>query len=481
GDYDVDGTTATAMLLRFFGHLGLSADFYIPERLSEGYGLSQKGVDFAADNECDLIITVDCGITAVNEVEYANRLGIEVIICDHHQPGENIPPALAILNPRRPDCRYPFPDLAGVGVAFKLVQGLQQQLGLDETILLDLLPLVAIGSAADIVPLVDENRIFVKFGLRGLRTTSNLGLQALLEACDLRDKEIGTGQVVFMIAPRLNAVGRMGDAGRAVRLLTIENEQQARNIASILEAENRTRRSIDDVTFQEALEMVDNQFDLERDRILVLEQEGWHPGVIGIVASRIVEKYYRPTIMISTVDGKGKGSARSILGFDIYQALKDCENLLLEFGGHKYAAGLSIEAKRVEELRKRLNELAVSTLTEELLTPKLLIDTEVGLDEIEPGLLKLIDRMAPFGPQNMRPVFVSKDLQIVGSPAVVGKNHLKFKVRQNGKVMDAIGYSLGDLHYRITSGERGVQMVYVVDENEWEGRRYTQLRVKDLR
>ncbi len=481
GDYDVDGTTATSLLFRFFKYLNHPVDFHVPDRILDGYGLSGKGIEQAAQNEYNLIITVDCGVTAIQEIELARDLGMDVIICDHHQSGTKLPPAVAILNPKRAECSYPFKELAGVGVAFKLVQAIQQHLELDEALLLNLLNLVAIGSAADIVPLVDENRILVKFGLQYIRRTDNVGLRALVQSAGLDNKEIGTGQVVFMLAPRINAVGRLGDAGRAVRLLTTENDQQAKNIASILESENRIRRDIDEDTFLQAIEVVENNYDPQNERALVLNKDGWHPGVIGIVASRIVEKYFRPTIMIATEDGKGKGSARSIPGFDLYEALKSCKDLMIDFGGHKYAAGLSIKLENIPQLRERFNEIASENLTDDMLIPKLSVDAEIQFSEITWELLKLLNKMAPFGPQNMRPVFMSKDLEVVGTPTIVGKNHLKFKVRQDGIVMDAIGFNLGDKLYRISCGEHGVDMVYVLDENEWQGRKKIQLRVKDLR
>jgi len=481
GDYDVDGTTATSMLLLFFQRLHQPVDFYVPDRLTEGYGLSEQGIRQAHENGCQLLISVDCGITATREVELANRLGIDVIICDHHEPGPTLPPAAAVLNPKRRDCSYPFKELSGVGVAFKLLQALRIHLKLDEAILMPLLDFVAVGSSADIVPLIDENRILVKLGLANIAKTENLGLQALLNSTGLRGQTIGVGQVVFVIAPRINAVGRMGDAGRAVRLLTADNPQVAANIASILESENRIRRDIDEETFAQALDLVATKLDPSDPSVLVIDNEGWHPGVIGIVASRMVEKYFRPTVMIATENGQGKGSARSIPGFDIYQALKGCEDLMEEFGGHKYAAGLTIAADKIPLLKERLAEAAADTLTDDLLTPKLRIDTEVRFREIDADLIKLLNRMSPFGPQNMRPVFLSRDLQVVGSPRVVGRNHLKFKVRQDGIVMDAIGYGLGDLMYRIASGEKHVDVVYALDENEWQGRKHLQLRVKDLR
>ena len=482
GDYDVDGTTATSMLLLFFRNLGQSVDFYIPDRLLEGYGLSEKGMVFAKENGFGLIITVDCGITAVDEVKLANELGIDVIICDHHQPAEDLPSATAILNPKRPDCTYPFKELAGVGVAYKLLQALRSYLNLDDSTVLEFLGLVSIGSSADIVPLVDENRVIVKHGLQSLSQTNNIGLSALIDSSGLTDCEIGTGQVVFVLAPRINAVGRMGDAGRAVRLLTSDNKQQAKNIATILESENRHRKSIDEETFSEAYEMVENNFNPEEENVFVLHKNGWHPGVIGIVASRLVEKFYRPTVMIATDEnGRGRGSARSIAGFNIYEALKECEDLMVSFGGHKYAAGLTVEIENIPLLREKLSQVASERLTADLLKPKLSIDSEIRLREIDWQLIKLINRMAPFGPQNMRPLFLSKGLQVVGTPSIVGKNHLKLKVRQDGIVMDAIGFNLGDKIYRISPGDQDVEMVFIIDENEYQGRKTIQLRVKDLR
>ncbi|TDI88192.1 MAG: single-stranded-DNA-specific exonuclease RecJ [Caldithrix sp.] len=482
GDYDVDGTTATSMLLLFFRNLGQDVGFYIPDRLLEGYGLSEKGMVFAKENGLDLIITVDCGITAVDEVKLANEFGIDVIICDHHQPAQDLPPAMAILNPKREDCTYPFKELAGVGVAFKLLQALQRHLALDESTVMRFLGLVSIGSSADIVPLVDENRVIVKHGLQSLSEPKSIGLEALIDSSGLSDREIGTGQVVFVLAPRINAVGRMGDAGRAVRLLTSDNKQQAKNIATILESENRHRKSIDEETFSQAFEIIESDFNPGEESFFVLHKKGWHPGVIGIVASRLVEKFYRPTLMIATDEkGLGRGSARSIAGFNIYEALKECEDLMVNFGGHKYAAGLTIEIENIPLLREKLSQIAAKQLTDDLLKPKLSIDSEIRFHEIDGQLIKLINRMAPFGPQNMRPLFLSKGLHVVGTPSVVGRNHLKLKVRQDGVIMDAIGFDLGEKIYRISPGEQDVEMVYIIDENEYKGRKTIQLRVKDLR
>ncbi len=481
GDYDVDGITAISFLYLILKELGVKVSYYIPDRLSEGYGLSEKGIRKAADEGISLIVTVDCGVTGHREIELARSLGIDVVVSDHHEPSPMLPDAVAVIDPKRADCPYPFKELAGVGVAYKLAQGLLNRMDIDESILENYLEFVAIGTSADIVPLVDENRIFVKAGLDRLNNTENIGLQALLNAAGLQYRQIGTGQIVFIIAPRINAVGRMGDAERAVRLMTTDDPGEAHAIAAVLEQENRHRKSVDEETFNEALTQAEEQFDKDSSRTLVLYKEGWHPGVIGIVASRVVERYYRPTILISVEDGIGKGSARSIEGFDLYSALKECEDLLIGFGGHKYAAGLSIEAEKIETFRERFEAIARRKLTEERLIPKLNIESELQLDEIDSKFLKLLKLFAPYGPRNMRPVFVSYNLQVVGSPSIVGGNHLKFKIRQNGTVFDVIGFGMGDLYYRLTPGENSLDLAFVIEENEYMGRKTIQLRAKDLR
>ncbi len=481
GDYDVDGITAVSMLYLLLTQLGADVSFYIPHRVQEGYGISTAGIDEAAKAQVDLIISVDCGVTAIREVEYARQLNMDVIISDHHEPGIHLPNAYAILNPKCEGANYPFQELAGVGVAYKLAQALITALNLNGSILEDFVDLVAIGSAADIVPLIDENRIFVKEGLKKLNETKRPGLQALLRVAGLLNKPIGTGQIVFIIAPRINAVGRMGNAERAIELFTTQDYDRALEIANVFEAENRQRKNIDEETFRMAQQIIDENYDLSQHYGLVLDRDGWHPGVIGIVASRVVEKYYRPTVMISIEDNIGKGSARSIAGFDIYLALKQCEDLLIGFGGHKYAAGLTIEKDKIEPFRERFNEIAHQHLDEDLLSPMLRIEGEVRLSEIDSRLYKFLKLLAPFGPQNMRPVFLSQRIQVVGTPVIVGNNHLKFKVRQDGVVLDAIGFNLGDLIYRIEPGVSNLDMTYVIEENTYLGRTTLQLRVKDLR
>ncbi|MDZ7362822.1 MAG: single-stranded-DNA-specific exonuclease RecJ [candidate division KSB1 bacterium] len=481
GDYDVDGTTATALSTLVFRTLGYEAPHYIPERLREGYGLSMAGIEKAHAAGVDLILAVDCGVTAHKEIQRARELGIDVIVCDHHQPAAQLPPANALLNPKRNDCPYPFKELCGVGVVFKLMQGLFRYLNRDEKELYRYLDLVAIGSAADIVPLVDENRIFVKHGLEQLNRTENTGLRALVQVCGLQKTAIDGGQVLFIIAPRINAVGRMGDARRAVSLLISQNENEALEIAQILDAENRERRSVDDETFREAVEMIQTQCDPQNDTAFVLHQEHWHPGVIGIVASRVVEKYFRPTVMIATANGMGKGSVRSIPGFDIYRALSQCADLLLAFGGHKYAAGLTIETEQIPALRRRLQEVAGRSLTPELLAPKLRIDGEIRLPEIETRLVNFLKALAPYGPQNMRPVFVSRGVRVSGAPQIVGNNHLRFHVKQDNKRFDCIGFGLGEKINLLNNSKGEIDLAYLIEENTYQGRTTLQLRIKDIR
>ncbi len=481
GDYDVDGVTSTALLKLVFRSLGCDVPHYIPERLREGYGLSLTGIEKAHAQGVNLIIAVDCGVSAVEEIRRARALGMDVIVCDHHQPGPLLPPATALLDPKRSDCPYPFKELAGVGVSFKLMQALCRHLGQDPATLLRHVELVAIGSAADIVPLTDENRVLVKAGVEKLNATENIGLQALINVCSLQGSELGTGHIVFILAPRINAVGRMGDANRAVDLLTADDPEQAQSIACVLDAENRERRSIDDSTFREALELVEQQCDLGRDNVIVLDREAWHTGVIGIVASRVVEKFYRPTIMISTDNGMGKGSARSIPGFDIHHALTQCQELMLAYGGHKYAAGLSIRTDHIASLRAKLQEIAAQTLSADMLKPRLLIDGEIEFADINERFMKFLKAMAPYGPQNMRPVFVSRGLRVLGNPQIVGNNHLRFNVMQGNRRLDCIGFNLGDLRHRLTDGRSDVDLAYLVEENTWQGRTTIQLRVKDIR
>jgi single-stranded-DNA-specific exonuclease len=480
GDYDVDGTNGAAMLYLVLKSLGANVLVHIPDRFKEGYGISKYGIDQAHELKATLLLAVDCGITAVDQVDYARSLGINVIICDHHEPSEKIPNAQAVLDPLKPSCQYPFKHLSGCGVAFKLLQGLARSYG-REDLPYDYLDFVSLASTADIVPLVDENRTLVKLGLDQINLNPRPGIRALIERSGLKLGQLNTGQIVFVLAPRINAVGRLGAASRAVELLTCTDEATARDLALVLEGENQNRRKIDEETFTHAQQLVEQYLDLENDAAIVLHQETWHPGVIGIVASRLVEKYYKPTVMLTTVDGVVKGSARSVAGFDIYQALKKVEDKLLQFGGHKYAAGLAIEANRLDEFRDAFNAVVKELLPDELRTPELRIDLHLDLKDITPKFIRLLKQFAPFGPQNMRPTFLSDDVEVVGSGRIVGKNHLRFKVRQDGIVLDVIGFNLGNFLTQLTPMRKDLRLVYSVEESEWNGETFPQLKAKDLK
>jgi len=480
GDYDVDGITSVSELYLFLKERGADLLFYIPDRLQEGYGLSRSGVEKAAEAGATLLITVDCGITGVEEVAYAAQLGVDVIISDHHEQGDVLPDAVAVLDPKRKGCEYPFKELAGVGVVFKLIQAISQHLKLDDSEYRKYADLVALGSAADIVPIIDENRVLVNKGLELISKMERAGIKAMFDAAGWRGKNVSTGQLVFVIAPRINAVGRLGNAERAVRLLISDDKQQTKEMAGVLESENRNRKLIDEETYKDALGILSVEFNDAEDRAVVLAKEGWHSGVIGIVASRIAERVYRPTIMISVENGIGKGSARSIASFDIYSAIKKCSDKLIGFGGHRYAAGLTIESGKIDEFKKAFKEVASDLLEEEDLVKKIIYDGEIKLSDIDERFVKILHYFAPFGPRNMRPVFKSSNLNVVGSPRIVGKNHLKFKVSQDGAVFDAIGFDLGNLLYRLSPGEKNMELLYVVEENVWNGRTQVQLRVKDL-
>lgn len=480
GDYDVDGITATSLMYMVLNKLGAQVDFYLPNRLTEGYGLSKESIDEAKSNGVSLLITVDTGMTAVDEINYATTQGIDVIVTDHHEPGESLPHAIAIINPKQPDCSYSS-ELSGVGVAFKFVQALYQTLEQDERELEDHLDLVALGTSADIVPLVGENRVLTKYGIRQISRTNKPGLKSLAFVSGLMGKDISTGQVVFILAPRINALGRLGDAGEAIRLLATRDEKVASEIARKLDRENKRRKEIDEKTLHEALQQMEEIVDLENNRAIVLAGEGWHQGVIGIVASRLVERYHLPTVMISINDGKGKGSARSIPGFHLCEALKECESLLIRYGGHKYAAGLSIEQKNIETFRKRFVEVSNRKLSSEDIIPKLFIDLEIELTDIDNAFVDFIEAFSPFGPQNMRPIFLTRNCEVVGQPYVVGKNHLKMKVRKGDAIFDVIGFGFGDMARVISSKGSLVDIVYAIEYNTYNDITRKQIRLKDIK
>jgi single-stranded-DNA-specific exonuclease len=487
GDYDVDGTNGAALLWTFLSSVHADVEYFIPDRIKDGYGLSVPGVERAKDRGVQLLLSVDCGITALKPVDRARELGLDVVICDHHEPGDVIPSAYAVLDPLKPSCKYPYKSLCGCSVAFKLIQALSQNSALHPVLeeggqsLDRYLDFVTLATTADIVNLTGENRVLVKLGLELLNTNPRPGVHALIETSGLRLGTITAGQIVFVLAPRINAVGRLGDATRAVELLTSESFTVALERARVFEEENKNRRKIDEDTFIEAQEIVEKFLDLDNEGAIILHQETWHPGVIGIVASRLVERYYRPTIMMTTVDGVAKGSARSVAGFDIYQALKRCEDKLVQFGGHKYAAGLSVEVARLDEFKEAFNIVAKELLTEDLLTPEIRIDAEIPLKEITPKFVRILSQFAPFGPGNMRPVFIARNVELYGTPRIVGRNHLKFKVRVNGQVFDAIGFNLGSLMEKLLHGRKTIDIAFSLDEAEYAGETMPQLKIRDLK
>jgi single-stranded-DNA-specific exonuclease len=488
GDYDVDGTNGASLLWNFLTRAGANVHYFIPDRVREGYGLSNAGIEQARQLGAGLLVAVDCGITAVKQVEFARSIGIDVIICDHHEPGVPLPAAIAVLDPLKPSCSYPFKYLCGCGVGFKLVQALCEEpsiaarLGANaETMLLSYLQYVTLATIADIVSLTGENRTIVKLGLELINTTPLPGIRALIESSGLKPGRVNAGQVVFVLAPRINAVGRLGDAMRAVELLTCDSYERALTLAQVMEEENRNRRKIDEDTFAKAQEFVEQNVDVDKNHAIVLHQDAWHPGVIGIVASRLVERYYRPTVMMTTIDGVAKGSARSIAGFDIYQALKKCEDKVIQFGGHKYAAGLTVELDKVDEFRQAFYKVANETLPKELLIPEIRIDSDVDIADLTPKFVRVLSQFAPFGPDNMRPVFSARNVELYGHPRIVGKNHLKFKVKKNSRTIDAVGFNLGDLLDRTIQGRAGLDLAFSLDENDFEGEMMPQLKIRDIK
>lgn len=482
GDYDVDGTTSVAILYIFLEEFGVDVEFYIPHRFKEGYGISEEGIQHAIDINADLIVSVDCGITAVDETEQAKEHGIDMIICDHHNVGDTIPDAVAVLDPKREDCEYPFDGLSGAGVGFKLVQGTTTKLGLSDQLAYKLLDLVAISIASDIVPIENENRILMREGLEQINTEPRVGIKALLELINLDIGSLTTSNIVFSIGPRINAAGRMGDATKAVKLLISDTPAEAKSRAHELESINVARRDKDSETMEEAKEMVDREYNLDEISSMVLHNPDWHIGVIGIVASRLVDTYGRPAVMLSTVNGKIKGSARSIDGFNIYDAFKECEDLLEQFGGHEYAAGLTIEKENLDEFRRRINEIASNNLSEKDFTQELKIDCELDLSNVDMRFWKLLSQFEPFGPGNLQPIFVSRDVRVVGVPTVVGKGHLKMKVAQNGSgTFDVIGFNMHEYLPVIRNTEnQKINIAYSLEENEWNGRRTLQIRLRDI-
>ncbi len=482
GDYDVDGVSGAALLVAGLRRAGGEVDYAVPRRLEHGYGLHASIVEQAADAGVRVLVTVDHGISAADAVTLARGRGMDVIICDHHLPPPTLPPATAILNPAQRDCAYPFKDLCGVGIAFKLLQALFGSEANEE--LWPFLDLVALGTIADLVPLVGENRIFVKHGLAQLAATTRPGLRALAQVAGFPLDGLGAGRVAFGLAPRINAAGRLDDATAAVRLLLTCDPTEARELATQLDRQNRERQELEASILAEALAQAEAQHDFQRDRAIVLASPDWHPGVIGIVAARLVERFGRPTALIGIQGQEARGSARSAAGWHIADALGKCADLLLHYGGHRAAAGFSLHPDRIDAFRERFLSLAAAELTDDDLVATLAGDAEVSLDALDLGLADLLAQLAPHGVGNPEPLLVARRLQVMHAPRRVGQNHLKMKVRQSvrgGQVVEAIGFNLGSFVEVLSqpSAPR-IDLAFVPERNVWNDREILQLRVKDL-
>jgi len=480
GDYDVDGVTSTVLLLRVLRRLGGNCDYYLPNRLTEGYGMSETGVRHAAENGAALIITVDCGITACKEAALAQSLGMDIIITDHHEPKDALPDALAIIDPKRHDCAYPDKSLAGVGIALKLCQALAEITGRGNELWSDLLELAALGTAADIVPMTGESRLITALGFAQMQSTAILGLKALIDVQGLSGGKMSTGQVVFQIAPCINAVGRLGDPRRGVELLLTEDSAIAALYAKELREANLERRALDSLAAEEAFKWVEENCTPENDYGLVAASPDWHVGVIGIVASKVVERFSRPSILISIgEDGISKGSGRSVHGFHLLEALDECAPALEAYGGHAAAAGLSVRTDKIDAFRERFNAAVKSRVSIDDLTPRVIADVETSIDALTPKLLRIISQMEPFGPGNMRPVLLCRGLKHRYPPKVLKQKHLKMSLTSNGVVMDAIAFGMGD-RFEEVSAARQIDVAFALEDNEWNGKVSLQMNVKGL-
>ncbi|MBN2017735.1 MAG: single-stranded-DNA-specific exonuclease RecJ [Candidatus Cloacimonetes bacterium] len=482
GDYDVDGTTATSILLMGLRELEANVDFYIPNRMIEGYGLSLTGNKAIESMQAQLIITVDCGINAVDEIADLNNDGIDVIVTDHHTPKEVIPEAYAIIDPKLKDSTYPYSELSGAGIALKLLTAIFIKGGKDGLDAIErYCDLAGLGTIADIVPLTGENRIIARLGIERLQKRKNMGINYLLNLSGLKKVVLKSSDIVFKLAPRINAAGRMGSADRAVELMTATTPEHAKNLALSIDSENYKRQKIDQDTFKTACDMIEAKYpDMNNTYFIVLAAEEWHPGVIGIVASKIVEKYNRPTILITLSEGEGSGSGRSIQNFNIFDCLSNFEDFLISFGGHKYAAGLTILPEYIDILDEKLNEYAREILSEKEIQPQISVVDEINLQQIDDELIKWLKMFAPFGPKNMNPIFMSSNVMVVGYPYTVGMNHLKIKALQNEKTLDLIGFNMGDLVPFLKKGSR-IDIAYSLEENNWQNISKIQGKLKDIR
>jgi single-stranded-DNA-specific exonuclease len=481
GDYDVDGTTAVGCMHRFLAQVfpADKLDFYIPHRYREGYGISKQGIDFAASEGFTLMIALDCGIKSVELIGYAKSLGIDFIVCDHHLPGSSIPPAVAILNPKQSDCNYPYKELCGCGVGLKLVMALTQHWNLPASHYLELLDLAATAVAADIVPITGENRVIAYFGLQKANTNPSLALKVIMDVSGVSGK-ILIHHLVFMVAPRVNAAGRMDDARKVIELFTAADESTAKAIALQLQADNTERKEADQSITQEALDLIRQTEPDQPKRSTVVYQPHWHKGVVGIVASRLIDHYYRPTIVLTKSGDLVAGSARSIPGFNIHDGLEQCSDLLLGFGGHYFAAGMTMNPDNVEAFARRFNEIVTATVPEDAFIPELLLDAEVRLRDLTMKFYDILTQMEPFGPENPQPVFVARGLRDLGHSKVVKDLHLRLVAQQDGHPMQGIGFNLAEKIKIVRSGFP-FDVAFHLDVNEWQGKKTLQMRILDLK
>lgn len=481
GDYDVDGTTSVALVYSYLKNYYDNLGFYIPDRYAEGYGISFKSIDFAKENDFSLVIALDCGIKAVDKIDYANTKNVDYIICDHHTPGNVIPNAVAVLDQKQDDCNYPYKELSGCGVGFKLLQAYSEKNNLPKEKLFSYLDLVVISIASDIVPITGENRVLAYFGLKELNKNPRLGLKSIIKIAGASDKNLTISDIVFKIGPRINAAGRINDANDSVKVLVAQTEETAEEFAKIIDNYNIERREIDLKITNQALAEIEENIELKDQKSTVLYNPNWHKGVVGIVASRLIEKHYKPTIVLTLSNGLITGSARSVQGFDLYAALDKCSDLFVNFGGHKYAAGISLKEENLEEFKQRFEKEVANTITEESLKQKIIVDSNLELSEITPKFYRILQQLCPFGPENMTPIFVSKNVINAGYTKRVGedKSHLKLNISQNNYKVDGIAFGMGDFYDKIKTSK--FEVCYNIEENHFRGNTSLQLMVRDIK
>ena len=483
GDYDVDGTTSVTLVYGFLSNFYTNLTYYIPDRYNEGYGISYIGIDYAADNDISLVIALDCGIKAIEKIDYAKEKGVDFIICDHHLPGEKIPKAIAVLDPKRSDCEYPFKELSGCGVGYKLMEAIAVKKAIPTEELHAKLDILAVSICADIVPMVGENRIFTHMGIKKLNTNPQPGFEAMLTIANNKKKELTVTDVVFSLAPRINAAGRIESGNKAVEVMLSLNAQSAMEGGNHIDGQNTDRKELDRSITEEALKMIEEDSMLKNQKTTVLYNENWHKGVIGIVASRCIESYYRPTIILTKSKDMAAGSARSVKGFSVYNAIEQCADLLEQFGGHKYAAGMTLKIENIPAFQQKFEKVVSESIPPELLIPEVEIDCELALSAINKKFFTVLKQFAPYGPQNMKPVFATYNVKEKGQARIVGTNHLKLDIidpQNPEKSYPAIGFNLGQHLNLIKSGEP-FQIAYSIEENEWRGNTTLQLNIKDIK